>query len=430
MYVCHRRWADWFYEPAEHAYTVTAEPSDFILTAGADGIRSRTVSWRSSSADSVLFVLSRPCGVTDSLIISGRLIASTGGEQYFFNVQFDSLSSGEYHYTILPFSKEKKAQFSSSFLVKENSAEENFLLFGDMLLDEASEPFEFSFDSVDAVLYTGNICASRMEQSFRGWSRFAANVCNSVPQLLVPGDRDFSKGVVRKLDPRWKARFVYPDNGPARFSGSVYYVDYPLCRLIFIDTQSLLTLSDHTVLQSWLTRVLNESDDRWKVVVMHHPVHAAAAGGDNLFLYAALHLTLDKADLVFQGHDLTYARRADISLSDLINEEHTVPVYVLTNSSVQHNLPKCSPLDQRIGSGATLFNTLKVEKERLSVTSRYIQYPDSVYDAFFITKPDGLVTEKDSLPEELITLPERFEQDNGLRVRRFRHIRDARTNNR
>ncbi len=430
MYVCHRRWADWFYEPAEHAYTVAAEPSDFILTAGADGTCSRIISWRSSSADSVLFVLSRPCGIIDSVVVNGRLIASTGGEQYFFSTQFDSLPFGEYHYKVLPFSEEKTAPSSASFFIKENKSENNFLLFGDMLLDETLEPYEFCFDSVDAVLYMGNICASKTDQAFRSWSRFTADVRSSVPQLLIPGDRDLSKGVIRKLDPRWKARFVYPDNGPARFSGSVYYVDYPLCRLIFIDTQSLITLSDHTVMQSWVTRVLNESDDRWKIVVMHHPVHAAAAGGDNFFLYAALHLTLDKADLVFQGHDLTYARRADISLSDLINEEHTVPVYVLTNSSNQHNLPKCSPLDQRIGSGATLYNTLKVEKERLSVTSRYIHYPDSVYDAFFITKPDGLVSEKDSLPEELIMLPERFDQDNSLQVRRFRHIRDARTNNR
>lgn len=430
--LCVWRWDVFFHTATERDYHVTSLSP--VMTVGEDAVADRSFSWSLSSSDSCFFLLQTPEEKEDTLVSRGELITTMGGEQYMHMVRLTNLLSGNYSYRILSASEEE-LQPAISFQIREKSTIEplRFCLFGDLLLDENATPGELreiirptDTLSYDAVVYTGNIIRESTHVCWDGWYHSMAQLQAEMPQLGVPGSRDYERGICREIDPRWTYRFPMPHNGPSRFPATTSYVDYPLCRIIFLDTETLELLVDYTVLQTWLKRALIEAGDKWKIVVMHHSVHSVSAGFDHPRLYAMFHHTLDDADLILSGSDLAYGRRSDISLSDLFYDQHTVPVYmVLTSDSTEAALPKCSPMDHRIGSNRAFFSELSVSPARLEVSTRYIAHPDSIYDAYFIDYESRVVTEADSLPAEVIEKPAHY-KGNALRARRFEHLRDAR----
>ena len=78
-----------------------------------------------------------------------------------------------------------------------------------------------------------------------------------------------------------------------------------------------------------------------------------------------------------------------------------------------------------ISGNRAFFATLSVEPSSLRFTTRYLNYPDSIYDAFTIDKTTKIVSEQSGLPEEVIELPAPH-ADSGLRARRFEQLRAAR----
>lgn len=426
--LCVWRWDIFFGRTTECAYMLPDEPQFVQMGLGENGLADRTFSWSTASPDtSLLRLINIGSYKTDTVVRSvGTQVQTMGGEQYMHVVRLQQINPGTYRVAI-------DSSFISQPFRISSPADTTllFAIFGDLLISDSTDnnaiANAIAITSANAnVVYTGNILHESTEQNLLRWQQEWSQVPQLMPQIGVPGSRDYDRGIGRVIDPRWRFRFPLPLNGPDRFLGTTAYVDFPLCRLILIDTETLEWLVDYTVLQTWLCRTLQDAGERWKIVVMHHSVHSASAGFDHPRLHAALHPTLDAADLIVSGNDLTYGRRADISLSDLINEQHTVPVYVvLTSDSAESAVPKCSPLDHRIGSNRAFFATLSVEPSSLRFTTRYLNYPDSIYDAFTIDKTTKIVSEQSGLPEEVIELPAPH-ADSGLRARRFEQLRAVR----
>lgn len=430
--LCVWRWEIFFHTATERDYHVSFLSP--VMTAGENGRTDRSFSWATDTPDSCFFLLQSPEGEEDTLVSQGAFVATMGGEMYMHTVRLTGLQAGTYSYRILSASQ-LELQPGQPFLIRPENADEplRFCLFGDLLLDDEAVPGDLrriitQADTIpfDGVVYTGNIIRESTHACWAGWYGSIDHMQAELPQLAVPGSRDYERGICREIDPRWTSRFPMSGNGPARFPATTSYVDYPLCRFIFLDTETLELLVDYTVLQTWLKRALSEAGDKWKIVVMHHSVHSVSAGFDHPRLYLMLHHTLDDADLIVSGSDLAYGRRSDISLSDLFSDQHTVPVYmVLTSDSTEAALPKCSPMDHRIGSNRAFFSHLTVAPNRLEISTRYLAYPDSIYDAYSIDYESRVVTEADSLPTEVIEKPAHY-KGNALRARRFEHLRDAR----
>lgn len=424
--LCVWRWDIFFGRTTECAYVLPDEPHYVQMGLGENGFSDRTFTWSTASPDTCLLkLINMDANRVDTIVRSaGTLVQTMGGEQYMHVVRLQHLMPGTYCVSLEPSFTSHPFSISSP-----SDTALSFTIFGDLLINDsiASNAIANAIDNANAIaIYTGNILHESTEQNYQRWQQQCADLPQLVPQIAVPGSRDYDRGIGRIIDPRWPFYFALPLNGPDRFLGTTAYIDFPLCRLILLDTETLEWLVDYTVLQTWLCRTLQEAGERWKIVVMHHSVHSASAGFDHPRLHAALHPTLDDADLIVSGNDLTYGRRADISLSDLINEQHTVPVYVvLTSDSAESAVPKCSPLDHRIGSNRAFFATLNVEPSLLRFTTRYLAYPDSIYDAFTIDKYTKIVSEQPGLPEEVIELPARH-ADSGLRARRFEQLRAAR----
>ena len=165
-----------------------------------------------------------------------------------------------------------------------------------------------------------------MYQSLQGTS------LETLPVVAVPGNHEHLKGIAKTLPNHWQEIFPNPQNGPARFLGTSYYVDFPQLRLIALNTDGLMWLSDYTQVGFWLKKTLREAGDKFTIVMMHHPVYSTADGRSNPLIWLAFHGAMREADVVFSGHDHNYARRTEHYKARFWKKEEPT-VFIATNAS-------------------------------------------------------------------------------------------------
>lgn len=157
---------------------------------------------------------------------------------------------------------------------------------------------------------------------------------DSLPIVAIPGNHEYLKGVVKTLPEHWKTIFPNPQNGPARFLGTTYYVDFPHLRLIAIDTDGLHSVSDYTQVAFWLKNTLRNAGKKFTVVMMHHPVYSFAQGRSNPLMWLAFHSAMREADVVFSGHDHNFARHIEYYKARFWKKEEPT-IFIGTNASTK-----------------------------------------------------------------------------------------------
>lgn len=157
---------------------------------------------------------------------------------------------------------------------------------------------------------------------------------DSLPIVAIPGNHEYLKGVVKTLPEQWKTIFPNPQNGPVRFLGTTYYVDFPHLRLIAIDTDGLHRMSDYTQVAFWLKKTLREAGNKFTIVMMHHPVYSTAKGRQNPLMWLTFYDAMREADVVFSGHDHNYARRTEYYKERFWKKEEPT-IFIGTNASTK-----------------------------------------------------------------------------------------------
>ena len=425
--VCIIRWDAWFSNPAEDTYFVTAEPDNIIVGFGSNYL-SRTISWRSSEDKSSFAVVDG-----DTLPATGTEVISRSGEAVYYRVEKDSLEPGFHSYFV------QTGDFRSydyTFYVADGEVSRLFV-FGDIQEKDTVSAFSQFCDSVVYTLfdsisipamfaYAGDVIDRPTDYAWETWFGSLHGLQTFLPQLAAVGNHEYLKGLKPSCDPRWKYIFSYPDNSAERFRGTTGYIDYPAFRLIVINTQDLFWLSDYMIMQTWLNKALLETGNKFSIVLMHHSIYSAAMNRGHPLVYATLHRTLQKADLVVAGHDHLYTRRANTKtylLEDSVS--YSAPVFIVTTSATKQYLPKCSPKDQRIGSANTFFEDICVSDDTMRVVTR-LMTTGECYDEFVIIRDERNVIISDSLPAETIVLPERYKGQNNIYIRRFINRRNTR----
>lgn len=436
--LCIARWNAWFGNEAEPTYFVPAEPSNIVLTVGEDAAHSRTLTWRTEQVEQAYVLLTHPTGETDTVAVAGEMVMSRAGEAAYYAAHFDSLSNGDYIYTIM---SDNKLSAPGSFRVAPDSVF-RFWLFGDIQAPEYPSSFSSfverrggaAMDSIAFFAYVGDVIERPTDMYWQVWFRSMNGLQQTIAQVPATGNHEYLKGIQKELDSRWTHIFSMPGNGPQRFLGKTYYIDYPMLRLIVLDTDALQRLSDFTVAQTWLCRELMEAGDKWKVVVMHHPVHSVGAGRWNFNIASTFHETLKRADIVFAGHDHNYGRFIDRHRMGhhLLSAMPLPPVYIVTTSSDKYYLASLSPNASRIGTCDAFYEDVLVSPDSLVVYTRFIAN-DSLYDVVGLTKEERVVlTAADllpdtvSLPSERLEIPSRYAGKNTLRIRRFQNAKSTR----
>ena len=194
-----------------------------------------------------------------------------------------------------------------------NDSAQTVLILGDIhnhLMQADYDTLAARVPDIDAVAQVGDWMERGQEyyrqELLREWTHSALM---GLPVIACPGNHEYSKGIRKTISPVWERTFDHPHNGPVEVPGVSYFVDLPQVRFIIIDTNPLVQLVDLTRTLTWLRQTMNTADDRFIVVLMHHPVLSVGKGRYNPLVYSAFRHALGDADLVIAGHDHSYMRR-------------------------------------------------------------------------------------------------------------------------
>lgn len=433
--ICVYRWDAWFSNPPEPIYTAGKMPEFVTLTFGENMQSDRTISWRTDIHVYNTELLLHGVSQSDTLhlIPETEQVESRAGEAMYYRVKMTGLEPDEYNYAIqTPYGLTKWRSFTVS-----NPDTLRFVLFGD-IQDTMGDSARVLYNKVheqcpkvDFYAYLGDIIERPSDEYWHIWfdALKEAESGHLLPSLAVPGNHEYLKGFKKKLDSRWKHVFVNPENGPIRSLGTTYYVDYPTVRFVMIDTDMLHYFSDYTRLNTWLKQVL-QPDNRWKIVIMHHPVYSAGMRRDNPFIYLATKWALENADIVFAGHDHNYqCLSPERGENGLISE----PVYMCTTSSAKSYIPKCRVDADCLGNNHMFYEYIELSEHVMCIQTRIPNLADTmyVYDAIRMVRESDakyLYLEDDD-PIEFLSIPERYkDKQEDIRIRRFFNRKAQRKN--
>lgn len=218
---------------------------------------------------------------------------------------------------------------------------------------------------------------------YKQWLKhqLAGTAFDSLPMMACPGNHEYLKGINRQLPDSWFASFCMPHNGPLFGQGSTYFVDFRNMRFIAIDTEDPNLLSEYTRLNAWVKQAISTACQPWVVVMMHRPVFASSKGRVNPTIWVSMSYALQDADVVFSGHDHTYARRGD-GVPE-IGGVHR-PVWIGLSSTTRAKTPKRYSKMDTIVAGGPFYERMRITEHEL--TLRCCQLDGTCIDSLTLYK--------------------------------------------
>ena len=184
----------------------------------------------------------------------------------------------------------------------------------------------------------------------------------------------------RVLGGHWSRTFALPANGAPGAEATSYWFDYQNVRVVVLDGTSALDLGTAEAQAAWLDRTLAANPHPWSIALIHQPMYSPRQDRDNVALREQVLPVLERrrVDLVLQGHDHVYGRRA--------GEDPTraTPQYLVSVvGAKQYRLSDGARRDMAPTAEDTqLFQVIRVEGDTLHYESRTAT--GRLYDAFEI----------------------------------------------
>ncbi|ERM83017.1 hypothetical protein P872_05965 [Rhodonellum psychrophilum GCM71 = DSM 17998] len=240
------------------------------------------------------------------------------------------------------------------------------------------------------ILYSGDLInRTHNDQEWGEWYEAGGWINSQVPVLATPGNHEYTRDEERnlQLDNHWDKQFSFQKNGPAPYQSSVYYQDYGNMRIISLDTQLIMLDSiSRQIQKEWLDQVLKTTENKWKIILMHHPVYSVSHNRDNPILRDLFQPIFEKhdVDLVLQGHDHTYGRGFK-PMPDPGTSKG--PMYIVSVAGPKMYTPTLDRWTERSGANIQLYQLISVKGDRLSYES--FTTDGKKYDGFDLSKNPG-----------------------------------------
>lgn len=393
--VIYLKWDNWFYNPPEPAYFPSSAPDRILLTWSDDTCTTRDVTWQcdtlSKNGSLQLFNVLTP---QDTIVIPSarRVIKTSGGAAAYYRVGIKELKSGQ-KYSYRVGNDGKWSDWNTFKTCCSSDSAYSFIFIGDVqdsINGKSGELFGKAFacqPNAAFILFIGDMIERPHDEYWKEFFREGGDIFRTIPVVASPGNHEYLKGAIQKIDERWMAHFSFPQNGPKDFLGRVCYWDYDNTRYISMDTNGIQGISSALSQRNWLKKVLENTKQRWKVVIMHHPVYSTSRGRDYFIIRGLFKPLFDKygVDLVLQGHDHAYGRSAHIPNSAFPGKQG--PVYVVTHASPKLYDIKFSKEMDRLGTNTQMYQLINVSKD--SISYRAYTFNGTYYDGFTLVKDNS-----------------------------------------
>lgn len=386
------KWDNWFYNPPEPLYTPSSSPDRILLTWSGDPFNSRDVTWQGDTLTKLgSLQITGNSDPKDTILYTSpsKIIKTSGGASSFFRVGIKNLKHGEsYQYRVA-----NGANWSEWYDFKIGNSTDSsysFIFIGDVqdsINGVSGELFHRAYASqpnAAFIMFIGDMIERPHDAYWGEWFREGGKMFRTTPVIATPGNHEYYKGLIQKLDERWMAHFSFPQNGPKNFLGRVCYWDYQNTRYISLDSNGIQSIPSALEQRSWLKSVLENTHQRWIVVMMHHPIYSTSRGRDYFYLRALFKPLFDQynVDLVLEGHDHAYGRAAHIPNSKYKDKQGAV--YVGTHASPKLYDTGFSNKMDKLATNTQMYQLLDVSGD--SIRFRAYTASGTYFDGFTIHK--------------------------------------------
>lgn len=255
----------------------------------------------------------------------------------------------------------------------------------------------------DAQLFTvmGDLVDNGEDSSqWRAWFNSLEGIIDTIPLAPVMGNHDtYTREWTFRTPVAYLGYFHHPDNGSDEFNQYYYSFDYGDVHFAVLNTQSyeLGCYESGTLVheqQRWLRRDMNNSNKKWKIVLMHRDILMYRINGrsdrpegfdDEGLQFMPLFEELG-VDIVFTAHLHTYRNRGHLYNFD--SSDHG-PLYILTGIAGNVRYPNLwvdHALDKVVAPQPETDNYLTMDVTADSITVKCFLPDGTQLDEEVVTK--------------------------------------------
>lgn len=404
------RWKAWFVMPAEPPYFPSEIPERLLLTFADSTGTDRQVSWRCDTVLRPSYVELRSDGGTlQTYPAAGEIFRSRSGTGAYYVGRLNGLSPDRtYSYRVC--TGGRMSGWHTFRTPAEEQSRFSFVYVGDIqdtLQGQSNRYLREAFRRHPEAefLVGGGDWSERPSDNY--WAetfRSIDSVGQSLPVMNITGNHDYLKGIPLQLERRFSLIYSYFLRS-MEGKNQVFSLKYGDAEFFLLDTNREPNYL--WAQRRWLEEKLKDSSARWKILVMHHPIHSIKSGANNLVQKWMFNDLIHKyrVDLVLQGHEHAYARLA----STEEDGGKATPVYTISHCSPkQYRVDFDRPFD-RIGIAGRYYQKVTVTPDTLFL-SAYEAVTGELYDSLLLVKrpegqPSRVVDAASHLPENMSFTP-------------------------
>ena len=375
------RWNAWFGNPVEAPYVSSPIPSRILLTFGDSIGENRNVSWQCDSVlqPSHLELQDLEGPTIQTIPAKGETYESEGGKAAYYIARLRGLKSGhQYRYRVC--TNEHYSDWYQ-FSVSTHPDHTEFLYVGDVqdsiggIANQLLRQALRQHPHVEFLVFGGDLIQRPLDCYWAELFRNLDSIAPVLPILTITGNHEYKKGIICQLDPRfWLVHSFYQDSRVD--DNQVFTVRYGNLQLFCLDSnREFWRLWQQ---RSWLERQLAACSAKWKIVVLHHPLHSIKSKTNNLIQrWMFDDLVRDYGvDLVLQGHEHAYTR---------LHIDTPAPIYTVSHCSPKNYNVKNDERFDCFGTGSRYYQKIQTHLDTLFLTA-YDAVSGELYDSIPIMK--------------------------------------------
>ena len=379
------RWNVWFGNPEELAVEPLSAPGHVLLTFGDGDEMSRNVSWQCDTVvhPSHLELINLEEGDTVHIDAQGEVFESRVGRAAYYVTRLRQLKPAT-HYCYRAVTDGQASPWYDFRTYAQKRDKFSFLFVGDvqdtidgianrLLRDACAHHPEVEF-----LVCGGDLIERPANQYWAETFRTLDSIGQSMPILNVTGNHDYLKGVIRKLERRFPLVFSYFLDSKVE-NNMVYTVNYGDVQFFVLDSnrEFFYLWTQH----QWLEKQLAQSDAKWKILVLHHPLYSIK-GSNNLIQRWMFDDLVRRygVDLVLQGHEHAYARWIGGVNK---NGAPAVPVYTISHCSPKNYRINFDERFDKFGISSRYYQTVNVSGDTLAMAT-YDANTHTLYDSLMV----------------------------------------------
>ena len=378
------RWKIWFYNPPEPPYHGLSEPGRVLLTFGTEDEWSRNISWQCGEEVKDAWV---ETSAGKRILAQGTVFASRSGKAAYYVAKLRRLKPNtSYRYRVVTDGKASRWYQLRTQPLKHKETE--FMYVGDVQDTIGGQANRFLLEAwqrhpqTEFLICGGDLVERPIDDCWAEAFRSIDSISQTLPVLCVTGNHDYLKGLVGTLERRFSLVFSYFLD--SEVSGNqVYTLRYGDVQFFLLDSNR--ELPNLAIQRGWLQAQLQRSQAKWKIVVLHHPLHSIK-GYNNLtqcWMFDDL-VREYGVDLVLQGHEHAYARMT----RKQDDGTPTTPVYTVSHCSPKNYRIEFDDKFDKFGISSRYYQQVRIKGDTLSVAAYEVEH-HQLYDSLAIVKPSA-----------------------------------------